>query len=266
MMRTAVTDSSIKDQLEAINGLVYRNFGIHIGREKFPRFGAKLDRLLETGGYSGLDEVYNRLVSGDGECMEQLASCITTCHTFFFRESGHFKRLVSLVRQRPQRMNRIWCAACSTGEEPYSIAMTLLDSGIHNFHIIASDLNRQVLEEFNRGMYHESRLSQTPPETVRRYFTRKADSYYEIDRTLRDYISIKNLNLMDRIVFCEAVDYVFCRNVFIYFDEKSRMQALKTIAGNLKPGGTLFIGHAEVLMSQPDCLKKTGDSEYCRIY
>jgi chemotaxis protein methyltransferase CheR len=253
-----------KIQLEMISALVYRKFGIYLGEDKYDRLRFKLETLLNRGYCTGIEELCARLSSGDPACFEQLASCVTTCHTFFFRESEHFRILISDIRKNSRVGTLIWCAACSTGEEPYSIAMALLDAGITDFHIIASDVNRVVLSEFNKGVYHESRLAQLPHRIRNRYFRPEGDGWYRIDGKLREYIAIKNLNLMDHVRFVRPFDYVFCRNVFIYFDEKSRTAALDTATANMKTGGLLFIGHAEVLLTQPANLKKTGCSVYCR--
>jgi len=260
-----MTDYSL-ELLTAISSLVYRNFGICIPPGKFSRLELKLERMMQQEGVQGLDDLYALLISGNQECMNKLVRYITTCHTYFFREPEHFRLLVSSMRHRPQKRYLIWCAACSTGEEPYSITMTLLDEGIQNFHIIASDLNKKVLEQFNRGVYHENRLAQMPPVTRLRYFTRSGESYYTINHTLRDYISIKNLNLMDTLRFPEQFDYVFCRNVLIYFDERSRRRTVDMLVRNLKIGGSLFIGHAEVLLWQPENLKKLASSVYRRLF
>jgi chemotaxis protein methyltransferase CheR len=255
-----------KKQLDTIRDLAYRKYGLYIGPDKVSRLLPKLERFISHEGYSGADDLCARLAVGDRLCLEKLISYITTCHTFFFREPQHFRELAADIRRTPRSLYTIWCAACSTGEEPYSIAMTLLDDGIRNFHIVASDLNRDVLADFNRGVYHVSRLAQTPTAVKLRYFTPAGDDYYTINSSLRDYISIKNINLMDTIRFPELFDYVFCRNVFIYFNEQSRAQAISTITANLKIGGFLFIGHAEVLLQQPENLKKTGSSIYRRTY
>lgn len=255
-----------KRQVNTLCDIAYRKYGIYIGPEKISRLLPKLEHCIDHEGYAGADELCDRLAAGERDVLEKFISCITTCHTFFFRESEHFRELVNDIKHSHRTTHTIWCAACSTGEEPYSIAMTLLDEGIRNFHIIASDLNRNVLAEFNRGIYHVSRLSQMSPTTRLHYFTPVGDDFFAIDHSLRNYISIKNLNLMDTIHFPEPFDYVFCRNVFIYFNEKSRKQAISTITKNLKVGGSLFIGHAEVLLSQPENLKKAGSSIYCRIY
>jgi chemotaxis protein methyltransferase CheR len=114
-------------------------------------------------------------------------------------------------------------------------------------------------------VYHQNRLLQTPVPFVRKYFERKDDSFWQIDKNLRKYISIKKLNLMEQISFPRQFDAVFCRNVFIYFNDESRAVALQTIVNNLRKGGLLFIGHAEVLFTQPQNLKKIGNSIYCKI-
>lgn len=255
-----------EQQLDTIRDLAYRKYGLYIGEDKVSRLLPKLERFISHEEYSGTEELCDRLAAGDKICLEKFISYITTCHTYFFREPEHFRELAADIRRSPRVSYTIWCAACSTGEEPYSIAMTLIDEGIRNFHIIASDLNRDVLAEFNRGVYHESRLAQMPPAAKLRYFAPAGDDYYTIDRSLRNFISIKNINLMDAVRFPEPFDYVFCRNVFIYFNEQSRSQAISTITENLRIGGFLFIGHAEVLLQQPDNLEKTGSSIYRRTY
>jgi chemotaxis protein methyltransferase CheR len=252
--------------LEKITSLIYRKFGLYIGKEKYERLDLKLENMKRREGWTGIEELCARLSTGDQVSFEQLACCVTTCHTFFFRESEHFYTLAADIRSTGQKETLIWCAACSSGEEPYSIAMSLLDSGITDFHIIASDINHDVLSEFNRGVYHESRLSLMPLALRTRYFLSMGDGYFRIDQSLRKYVSIKNLNLMDSGLFFCQVDYIFCRNVFIYFDENSREQALRNVVQNLKPHGLLFIGHAEVLLQSPANLKKVGNSVFCRTY
>jgi chemotaxis protein methyltransferase CheR len=251
-------------QIQAISSLVYENFGIFITPDKFFRFKPKLDKLIHKENYSSPEELYDCLMTGDLECLNMLVTYITTGHTFFFREAEHFRQLILFMRDNPQNKYLIWCAACSTGEEPYSITMTLLDEGIKNFHIVASDINKKVLDHFNRGLYHESRLSQMSPVSRLKYFTRQKESWYEIKHNLRNYISIKDINLMNPVSFPEKFDYIFCRNVLIYFDEESRKRALENLIRNLRIGGIFFIGHAEALLQQPNNLKKIGSSIYCR--
>lgn len=256
--------SITESQLDLISSLIYRRFGICTGKDKYERLALKLSDMIQRGFCSDADELCARLSAGDPRCFEQAASFVTTCHTYFFRESEHFDVLASDIRNRHKTGTLIWCAACSTGEEPYSLAMSLLDRGITDFHIVASDVNRAVLKDFNRGVYHESRFIKTEDAVRSRYFTPAGEGFWRIDGNLRNYVSIKNLNLMDLLRFPRPFDYVFCRNVFIYFDDGSRKTALAGITANMKAGGLLFIGRSEVLLTEPEHLRKAGCSVYCR--
>jgi chemotaxis protein methyltransferase CheR len=251
-------------QIGLISSFIYRRFGIYVGSDRYKRLEIRLKNMISSGCCTSMDELCVRLSYGDSRCFEQLAGFVTTCHTFFFREPEHFRILASDIKKRRKRRILIWCAACSSGEEPYSIVMTLLQEGITDFHIIASDVNRDILGNFNRGVYHENRFCRTGDALRDRYFTREEDSFWRIDSGLRKYISIKNLNLMDRVYFARQFDYVFCRNVFIYFDKDSQAAALTNITANLRTDGLLFIGLAETLLSEPDYLKKKGCSIYSR--
>jgi chemotaxis protein methyltransferase CheR len=256
---------SVEDpRLELISSLIYRKFGIRTGKDKYERLSLRLGDMIQRGYCRDVDELCTRLSGGDERCFGELAAFVTTCHTYFFREPEQFGAVASDIRRRGDTGALIWCAACSTGEEPYSLAMKLLDEGISGFHIVASDVNRTVLEVFNRGIYHESRFIRTSGGERDRYFTPAGEGYWRIDGRLRKYISIKNLNLMERVHFPRPFDYVFCRNVFIYFDGGSRAAALGNITENMKTGGLLFIGQAEVLLSEPEKLTKAGCSVYRR--
>ncbi|MFA6857526.1 MAG: protein-glutamate O-methyltransferase CheR [Treponema sp.] len=257
---TAIDEAQIK----LISSHIYRKFGIYVGSDKYERLEFRLKNMINRGYCTSTDELCERLSSGDSRCFEELAGFVTTCHTFFFREPEHFRILVSDLKKRRKPGILIWCTACSTGEEPYSIVITLLQEGITDFHIIASDVNRDVLENFNRGVYHENRFCRTADDVRNQYFTQEKDSFWRINSGLRKYISIKNLNLMDNVLFARPFDYVFCRNVFIYFDKSSQAAALTNITANLRTGGLLFIGLAETILSEPENLKKMGCSVYSR--
>lgn len=255
-------DSIEKKQLAEIGHLIYVEFGIYISNDKLVNLEPKIAKLLMYEKYKDIDDLYSHLMMGDKECLDILIRYITTNHTFFFRESDHFNYVVKIIRNNPQKEYKIWCAACSTGEEPYSIIMTLLDAGITNFKILATDVDRTVLQSFHIGKFHETRLEKVSKKQKLQYFTKEENSFYSINPKLRSYIKIKVLNLIDSIQLEENVDFVFCRNVFIYFDEESRKIALNNLVSNLKVGGYLFIGHTETLFAIPDSLKKDGHSVY----
>jgi len=258
-------DASDTDfRLDEIASAIYRKFGIKVGKDTYERLKFRLGDMIRRGCCADSEELCSRLSAGDEQCYEALAGFVTTSHTFFFRDPEQFAVLVSDIRRNENGRVRIWCAACSTGEEAYSIAMTLLDAGITGFHITATDVNRNVLAAFNRGVYHENRFFRTDDAVRRRYFVPEEDGYWSIDRRLRDFVSIKEVNLMDSVRFPGLFDYVFCRNVFIYFDEKSRKRALENITANLRKDGLLFIGQSEVLLFEPAKLSRTGCSTYRR--
>lgn len=255
-------DSIEKKQIAEIGHLIYVEFGIYIASDKLVNLEPKIAKLLMYEKYRDMDDLYTHLMMGDKECLDILIRYITTNHTFFFRESDHFDFILKVIKTNPQKEYKIWCAACSTGEEPYSIIMTLLDAGITNFKILASDVDRTVLQAFHIGNYNDSRLDKVTKKQKLQYFTKQSDSYYSINPKLRSYISIKALNLIEEIQFEEQFDFVLCRNVFIYFDEESRKTAINTLVNNLKVNGYLFIGHTETLFSIPSNLVKDGHSIY----
>jgi chemotaxis protein methyltransferase CheR len=253
-----------KGLVQAISELIYAKLGIHIANEKFYLLESKLERLIAKEGYANLGELYTRVKEGDLDSLEALVRYITTGHTFFFREKDHFDYLAEEIKRRRQSNATIWCAASSTGEEVYSIAITLLEHGITEFKIVASDINVDVLERFNRGVYHVGRFIETPPAYQKRYFTRVDAEHFKVSADLRKKVSIKKINLMEELNFAERFDYVFCRNVLIYFDEKTRNHALANVIKNLKPGGLLFLGHTEALLNAPNALSRVSNSVYLR--
>lgn len=252
-------------QITAISNLAYSKFGIHISEEKFSTLEIKIGRVLRDENLTDIDDLYQNLLSNNKEVIESFIHSITTSHTFFFREPSHLARLVSFISQNKQSEYLIWCAACSTGEEPYSIIMTLLEAGIRTFRVIATDLNKNVLERCNKGEYNLKRLEGVSPALLKRYFKQVDECTYKINPALRQFLSLKKLNLMDTFSFPRPVDYIFCRNVLIYFNEESRFKALGNVTANLKHGGNLFIGHAETLLSQPEDLIKVANSIYEKI-
>ncbi len=254
-----------KSRINEIRELVYREFGIHISDSKIGSIEPKIHKLLINEKYETAEDFFSELEKGSPGSRELLIKYITTNHTYFFREAEHFTHLVEDVKQKGGSSVTIWCAASSTGEEPYSIAMSLLDEGISNFKILASDLDRSVLEEFNEGIYHDNRFIKTTKYQKLKYFTKESEGVFKIRSELRKHICIKRLNLMDDLSFDQPFDYIFCRNVFIYFDDASRQKTLAMLAKNLRSGGKLYIGHTETLFSFPPSLRREANSVYRKL-
>lgn len=251
-----------KKSLSGVSAFIYREFGIRIQESRHYSLEAKLERLVDREGYGSVSALMEALGRGDRETRERLARYITTGHTYFFREHDHFEYLARVVSESRSGEPLIWCAACSTGEEAYSIAISLLESGTARFKIVASDLNPGVLATFNAGIYQKANLRATPPHLQKRYF-RKADkeSVRPIPE-LREHISIKRINIMDDFRFPTPFDFVFCRNMLIYFDLDSRHRAIRRLLANLKPDGLLFLGHTEAILDPPPGLTREWNAVY----
>lgn len=251
-----------KKTLDRVSAYVYREFGIRIQESRHYSLEAKLDRLLQREGYASADEFMSDLERGEREARRRLARYVTTGHTYFFREHDHFEYLSRAVKESGPAEPIIWCAASSTGEEAYSIAICLLESGIQRFRIVASDLNPGVLAAFNEGLYGPDCFRAMPAGLRRRYFLKAGDGRFKPSPDLRKRISIKRLNIMDDFAFPSPFDYVFCRNMLIYFDPDSRRRAMERILANLKPGGLLFLGHTEAILDPPPGLKRAANAVY----
>jgi chemotaxis protein methyltransferase CheR len=183
--------------------------------------------------------------------MEDLIHYITTTHTFFFRENTHLKVLYNDILLREIKRPLIWCAASSTGEEVYSIIIELLEHGINDFLLVATDINSNVLKTCKRGVYSKERLKEVEPYILAKYFTVDGDhgsENYKVNDVLKRYFILKKINLIDDIEFQEKMDYIFCRNVLIYFDKETQKRVVDNLLRNLKDLGYLFVGHSETLM------------------
>ena len=178
---------------------------------------------------------------------------LTTNETFFFREKPHFDLLQKLLQQHPRRSLRIWSAACSSGEEVYSLAMTLaegLESGTH-WEIVGSDLCRQALDKTRQAVYPLQRTENIPPEWLNRYCLKGVQSMqgmFRIRKDLCQHARFLCLNLNDALPeSLGSFDIIFLRNMLIYFDQKAKQQILQRVLKQLKSGGLLFVGHSEGL-------------------
>jgi len=190
---------------------------------------------------------------------DQIYDLVTTNETYFFREPAQLAAFTEeivpdiLVRKGIKKI-RIWSAGCSSGEEPYSIAMLLQEAKWYDkaaFEIFASDINQAVLAKARRGQYRENAFRATDPALRERYFTREADGSWRISDEIRNRISFGRLNLYDepRVSLLGHLDVVFCRNVIIYFDDASKRVVVSNFYNRLVEGGYLLLGHSESLIS-----------------
>jgi chemotaxis protein methyltransferase CheR len=190
---------------------------------------------------------------------DQIYDLVTTNETYFFREPAQLaaftEEIVPDILLRKQvRKIRIWSAGCSSGEEPYSIAMLLEERGLYShalFEIFASDINQAVLAKARRGLYRENAFRATDPSVREKYFARDPDGSWRINDEIRNRISFGRLNLYDepRVSLLGHVDIIFCRNVIIYFDDASKKIVVSNFYNRLVEGGYLLLGHSESLIS-----------------
>jgi len=190
---------------------------------------------------------------------DQIFDLITTNETYFFREPAQLAAFTEeivpeLLARRSLRRIRIWSAGCSSGEEPYSIAMLLQEAGLYekgSFEIFASDLNQTVLHRARRGVYRENAFRATSPSIREKYFTKEPEGSWKISDDIRNRVSFGRLNIYDegRVALLGALDVVFCRNVIIYFDDASKKIVINNFYNRLVDGGYLLLGHSESLIS-----------------
>ncbi|HHV35794.1 MAG TPA: protein-glutamate O-methyltransferase CheR [Syntrophomonadaceae bacterium] len=249
-------------EFHLIKNLVYDKFGIHLGEHKKSLVVQRLQKELWNGGFSSFKEYYDYVTQdSSGQALRILGDLISTNHTYFFREEAHFEFLKSTVlpqltaslQDRGEKELRIWCAGCSSGEEPYSLAMILSDydvecsPGIESY-ILATDIAATALRKAVAGVYAKDQVSRVPLLYRMRYLENLYDGQWMVKEKIRKKVLFRRLNLMRReYPFKKCFQIIFCRNVMIYFDESTRNQMTARFSRYLEPGGYLFIGHSETL-------------------
>jgi chemotaxis protein methyltransferase CheR len=248
-------------EFDFIRSLVYERSRINLGPDKRQLVSARLGKRLRATNLPTLSEYCALLQSpGAEEELGHLIDAISTNHTFFFREIAHFDFLREKAvpemteRARIERWSklRVWSAACSSGEEPYSIAM-LLAGCMPNlaWQVDATDISRRILAKAANAIYSQETVSRLAPDLVRTHFQRgfgPQEGYYRIKPALRERVSFHHLNLLEgQPPFTEPFQVIFCRNVMIYFDRATQEELVSRLARRLVPGGYLFVGHSESL-------------------
>lgn len=250
-------------EFDFIRNLVYEHSRIHLGPDKRELVTARLGKRLRATQLTTISE-YCALLQGpnrDDE-LSHLIDVISTNHTFFFRESPHFdfvrQQIVPemLERNRTARWPRFyaWSAASSSGEEAYSLAITLnecLQGSPWGWHIEATDISHRILAKAQAAIYREDVVSKMPPATVKTYFQRgigPQDGNYRVKAELRAKVSFSHLNLLEgEPSFRDPFHVIFCRNVMIYFDRPTQEELVSRLTRRLVPGGYLLVGHSESL-------------------
>jgi chemotaxis protein methyltransferase CheR len=249
--------------LDLFRELIHQKLGIYISKDKDYLLESKLGRMLNKSQFNSAAQLYYSLKDNDKEMLEELIRYITTNHTFFFRESLHLKILRNDILMRKIPNPVIWVAAASTGEEVYSIIIELYENNINDFTIIASDINKHVLISLKKGIYSKDRMKEMSKDLVNKYFEEVNDnSMFRVKDFLKKNIMVKKLNLVEKIRFENKFNYIFCRNVLIYFNRETQIQVINNLLDNLNDDGYLFVGHSESLMNICDNVESVFTSVY----
>jgi len=272
------TEALCNADFERLRALIYSETGIHLGPEKKTMLEIRLRRRLRNLNVSTFGEYCTRVFEPEGRARElvHLIDVVTTNKTDFFREAGHFDYLTSkalpdlAARYGSDRTCRIWSAGCSTGEEPYTIAMALSEYAEtrpgFRFRVLATDISTSVLEKARMGIFRAELVRPVPAEMRRKYFMRSRDRGSDLMRVvpeLRSTIDFRRLNFMEHdFGLPEAQEVIFCRNVIIYFDRQTQVRLLARLVAELVPGGYFFAGHSESLQGMNLPLEPVAPSSY----
>ena len=258
-----------QSDFQLVRGVVYKHCGISLGEEKRALVQARITKQVRAGGFSSAKEYLQRVVSDRaGTIFSEFIDSISTNLTSFFRENEHFTYLSDIVlpemlaRKQLAGDGRIttWSAACSSGEEPYSMAITLLEavekqptrSTRWDIRILATDISTKMLAHARTGIYKESLMGTVPRICRNKYFTsapndRTEETQVVVNPPVRALVRARHLNLMDAWPFKGPFDFIFCRNVMIYFDKITQERLIDRFWHCLPTGGLLFTGHSESL-------------------
>ncbi len=257
----ALDDTSCRplnaSEFEKIRRLAYDTFGLDLRTGKETLVSTRLGKHMRQSGCRSFDEYY-QFVVGDstGKSLINLIDALTTNHTSFFREPAHFDfmRKVLLPEWKNRGKIDIWSAACSSGEEPYTIAMCLLEElgtiAPGKVRILATDISTKVLAKAGQGTYPAERLEGIPDSQLRKYWLRGEGEWagwYRAKKDMRALMEFRRVNLLEPVSQMGRFALIFCRNVMIYFDKPTQQQVVKRLGDCLEPGGYLLTGHAESL-------------------
>ena len=259
---------------ERVRQLIYQRAGISLHAGKQAMVYSRLSRRLRETGHRSFANYLQSLEQMSGGAAQQewqeFINCLTTNLTAFFREEHHFDQLAHDLKSRSGRPLRIWCSAASTGEEPYSIAMTVDEAlgARHGVEIVASDIDTRVLATAARGVYASDSRGLSP-ERLRRHFLRGKGAnsgFIRVKPELASPVQFRTHNLVEgQWSLGEPFDIVFCRNVMIYFDAPTQRRVLERIHHVMKPGGMLYVGHSENFTESRDLFRLRGKTIYERV-
>ncbi|KZL90359.1 CheR family methyltransferase [Clostridium magnum] len=248
-----------KKEFKKLSDYIKTNYGIHLKEEKQTLIEGRLHNVLIQNNFNSFSEYYNYIISDKtGNSVVTLINKITTNHTFFMREADHFyyfrdKVLPYIKNMKNMKDLRIWSAGCSTGEEPYTLAMIIdeffgKEKIYWDAKVLATDISSKVLDTAVRGIYSNEEIAALPSTWKLNYFKKYDDENSVLVDKIRNEIIYRKFNLMDEVFpFKRKFHVIFCRNVMIYFDAKTKTELVNKFYDITESGGYLFIGHSESL-------------------
>ena len=276
-MSSPAVDPSLRfsqADFEQVRSLIYQRAGISLNAGKHAMVYSRLSRRLRETGQSTFAGYLQWLQASKGAAGEaewqEFVNCLTTNLTSFFREDHHFQALADDLRERAGRHLRIWCSAASTGEEPYSIAMTVAETlgAQAQVSILASDIDTKVLATAQRGVYEADSRGLSAERLLRHFMRGKGGNsgFIRIKPELARRVEFRPFNLMSHSwSLGEPFDLIFCRNVMIYFDAATQRQVLQQMHSVLRPGGLLYVGHSENFTESRALFRLRGKTVYQRV-
>ena len=249
------------EEVNDVCDLIHDLCGVHLDEQKTYLIESRLKEFVDGDRFA----TYRSLVdhvrhSDDATLRQQVVDAITTQETHFFRDSSPFealkhKALPDVIDQKEstpgQKSIRVWSAACSTGQEPYSIAMTIFEllsgAGDWNIHLLATDISNSAIAKASRGVYAEHEIERGLPADLKNRYFQRDGSRWAVDDRIRSMVAFKQRNLHDSFAGLGKFDIIFCRNVAIYFTPDARRSLFERIASSLTPAGFLFVGSSELL-------------------
>ncbi len=254
----------LKEEESFFAQIVHKNSGIVLGDDKGYLIESRLAPLARDLGHKSLRELYDAVkLSLNPELRQRVIEALTTNETLFFRDIAPFKliqqELIQRYKKSLNRPIRIWCAAASTGQEPYSLTMSFMESWPditkNDLQIIASDINTQVIDRAQKGVYTQIEVNRGLPILMLTKYFQQNGTHWIISSKLRDFITWKIVNLTQPLTVAGPFDLIFCRNVLIYFNMELKRQILEKMARMLKPDGILFLGSTETVLGITDAVQ-----------
>lgn len=254
---------------EFLRKILKERSGLDLSSDKQYLVESRLLPVARRTGLAGLPELVQKMRSGAEALTAEVVEAMTTNETFFFRDKIPFDHLrdtilPGLIQSRASRRSlRIWSAACSTGQEPYSIAMCLREYGAAlagwRIEIVATDLSQEVLEKSKAGLYSQFEVQRgLPIQLLVKYFTQLGE-FWQLSADIRGMVQHRPLNLLQDISHLGKFDVIFCRNVLIYFDQETKAQIFERLAKAIEPDGTLLLGAAESVVGITDAFRPNPD-------